>query len=705
MPARTILLLDDDPHFRRLVRAALESAGHRVVEATTGAEASAIEWKEKVDLAVVDGLLPDMDGSTWIAALRKRGSRIPVVFVTAVRRNPSSFARLVRELAVDTVVLKPVVPSSFSEQIAELLRRAYEPSGPAEPPRVTPVRPREDAAVAPGPPAPPASQELARLVAEYATELPEKVLELWHSVAVAHRFSGDPIPLQEAAVFAHRLRGSAGSYGQPEVGECAGEVEEALRALIEDASAAGAWERISAALARAQQLAEEAASRGIVLRPAAEPVEAGPAAAATPGTLLVVDDDPDFLAHVREAGRTQLLRVLTARDPEEAIRQARTFPPDAALLDVWLGAGPEGFNLARQLRLLPGCASLPLGFVSSDRRVLSRLHAARAGASIFVTKPLDPGAFCEAARELMALGKKDRPRLLLSHGRLEVREAAQAVLAAAGYQIRVLADPSEVVDVLERESADVVLLDPVSNGVAGIDLCRVLRMHPDLRELPVAFLSAVDSRELRRAAFRAGGDDFLVHPVSEEELTTHIGSLVERTRLRTDRDRVDPLTGLLRRQAFAQELEKLARPAADGRRPEVTLVLLDVNHLRWINSTHGHGCGDRILATLGQHLLVSLDSSVLRGRWGGDEVALAFADCPPPEVAERMRALAEEFGTIPFLGRTGAQITASVTTALAVLSETDSAEALSRLADERLHQAKAARAAAFAAQLAFSGNG
>lgn len=84
----------------------------------------------------------------------------------------------------------------------------------------------------------------AALKREYSAEVPAKVDEIAAAIEEAER-SGAPDALARATSLAHRLAGTAGSYGLPDVGDRAGAVEDALRDV-----GAGGWQRVRAALER-----------------------------------------------------------------------------------------------------------------------------------------------------------------------------------------------------------------------------------------------------------------------------------------------------------------------------------------------------------------------------------------------------------------------------------------------------------------------
>ena len=125
------------------------------------------------------------------------------------------------------------------------------------------------------------------------------------------------------------------------------------------------------------------------------------------------------------------------------------------------------------------------------------------------------------------------------------------------------------------------------------------------------------------AAIIAAALLFLVFRAAQGRLTRQTRALVEATRR-------DPLTGTLNHGALvghlAVEIEK-ARVAGQS----LGIALLDLDNFRLLNDNHGHGAGDEALLALVDLLAAELPESVVRGRYGPDEVLLI---APPELVAE-----------------------------------------------------------------------
>src|SRR3954469_21282773 len=118
----TILVLDDDRIFRRLLVEVLEQRGHRVLQAGRAAEADRILEEEHADLLLVDGLLPDITGVQWIEKLRETGRQTQVLLITSFWKSMRDFAVAGRKLRPVEMGRKPVEPGDVADRVDAALR-------------------------------------------------------------------------------------------------------------------------------------------------------------------------------------------------------------------------------------------------------------------------------------------------------------------------------------------------------------------------------------------------------------------------------------------------------------------------------------------------------------------------------------------------------------------------------------------------------
>ncbi len=403
--------------------------------------------------------------------------------------------------------------------------------------------------------------------------------------------------------------------------------------------------------------------------------------------VLVVEDDPVLRAQLKELGHDKLLDVVAVATPAEALDEAlRGGHLEAALVDSSLG--PAAFVLARDLRATPGHEGLPLAFLSGQNDLDWRIAAAHAGASLFLRKPLDPYAFATAIDQMVALGQKDRMRVLVIDDDPSFVEIASEVLVRDGILVRSAADATHLVELLDDVRPDLILLDAMLPRVSGWDAIRLVRTIPEHRDVPILFLTGRTELASRVAAFDAGADDYLAKPLVAEELLARVHVRLERRRLLREMTERDPLTRCLSRRAL---LDALTSRISESRRHArgLSLALLDVDRFKFVNDSYGHLVGDHVLATLGRLLGARFRLEDLRGRWGGEEFVIVLPGESAATAAAVLSRVLDEFRVLPFRSERGGRFFVTFSAGVSSFPEDgQSVDALLRAADARLYDAK-----------------
>ncbi len=117
-----ILVVDDHTHIRRLYEYTLEKNGYKPFTAANGKEALTVMDHEHIDLIVLDIMMPEMDGYSFLRTLRESGSETPVLVITA--RDSSEDVRKAFTLGTDDFMVKPVDEIEMLLRIKALMRRA-----------------------------------------------------------------------------------------------------------------------------------------------------------------------------------------------------------------------------------------------------------------------------------------------------------------------------------------------------------------------------------------------------------------------------------------------------------------------------------------------------------------------------------------------------------------------------------------------------
>ena len=116
-----ILIVDDEPRIRQLIREYLEHDGHDCTEATDGSAALAVLSAQTFDLVVLDIMMPFVDGMTCLREMRTRKIATPVIMLTARGEEYDRIAGL--ENGADDYVVKPFSPRELVARVKAVLAR------------------------------------------------------------------------------------------------------------------------------------------------------------------------------------------------------------------------------------------------------------------------------------------------------------------------------------------------------------------------------------------------------------------------------------------------------------------------------------------------------------------------------------------------------------------------------------------------------
>jgi len=113
-----VLLVDDEPMMREMVKLTLRKRGLEVFDAANGADALVLSEKQPIDILVTDVVMEDMDGWTLAHSLAKRYPNLPVLFVSGY---PIDFEDERPKYARCAFLPKPFQPSELMRAITELV--------------------------------------------------------------------------------------------------------------------------------------------------------------------------------------------------------------------------------------------------------------------------------------------------------------------------------------------------------------------------------------------------------------------------------------------------------------------------------------------------------------------------------------------------------------------------------------------------------
>lgn len=116
----TILIIDDEPSIRRLMRTILEGDGHSVLEASNGRHGLDVYRERPVDLVITDIVMPEMDGLDLILELTRKVHNVKIIAISGGLRNETTL-RMAKELGARHAFRKPFDLEAFRSAVREEL--------------------------------------------------------------------------------------------------------------------------------------------------------------------------------------------------------------------------------------------------------------------------------------------------------------------------------------------------------------------------------------------------------------------------------------------------------------------------------------------------------------------------------------------------------------------------------------------------------
>ena len=120
-------------------------------------------------------------------------------------------------------------------------------------------------------------------------------------------------------------------------------------------------------------------------------------------------------------------------------------------------------------------------------------------------------------------------RILVVDDESDVTELLQYRLEQEGYRVATLNSPLASIAKVREFEPDLMLLDIMMPGLSGIQLCRIIRADPSMKDIPIIFLSARGEVEDRIKGLEAGAEDYLSKPFNTNELLLRTSKMLLRS--------------------------------------------------------------------------------------------------------------------------------------------------------------------------------
>jgi two-component system cell cycle response regulator len=440
--------------------------------------------------------------------------------------------------------------------------------------------------------------------------------------------------------------------------------------------------------------------------------------------ILVVDDIPANVKLLEAKLTSEYYDVITARDGFEALNQAKAHKPDIILLDVMM-PGMDGFETCKKIKEDPEISHIPVVMVTALSEKSDRLKGLDAGADDFLTKPINDMALFARVKSLV------RIKMLLDELRLRDKTSTQMGIESnmqmlsdvSGARVMLLDDDSvqgkQIVAkmtesglvtewVQESEQAlpkategnfDAIVISTMLGDADGLRLASQIKSQEEVRNVPLVVLVDEDDSRLMYKALELGINDYLTVPVDRNEMVARVRTQIRRKRyqeaLRSNYQKsismavTDGLTGLYNRHYLNTHLDNMVQQSIKNNKP-LALMIMDMDHFKMVNDTHGHDAGDMVLKQLAGIIIRAVRSTDLAARFGGEEFVILMPETDAQAAMTTASRVREQVEATPFkINAQGDTISKTISIGVATLMpQGDTSEALMKRADSVLYEAK-----------------
>ncbi len=360
----------------------------------------------------------------------------------------------------------------------------------------------------------------------------------------------------------------------------------------------------------------------------------------------------------------------------------------------------DGLEFARDLREHGQRSCTPLVMISAERTPeLIKAALASGITEVFHKSELDElRDYIDDLDERLAGDDRLQGRVLCVEDSPTMAAIFKGTLEDMGLSVDHVMSAEEGLLQFRENDYQLIITDVVLAGdMSGIGLTRMIRHSAGKKSrVPILATSGMDDTARRIELLRSGANDYVPKPLIEEEFRARVKNLVLNQQLM---DKVDEQQQRLQQMAMTDQLttlynrhylvEIIPQMLSSARRHayDVSLVIIDLDHFKAINDTHGHAVGDKVLTRAASLLKNQCRKEDVAARIGGEEFVLVLSHCTLDDACKKAETLRQQ---LVELRPAGIDISASFGVASLCGGDYEDYEALFQAADRAVYRAKEA---------------
>ncbi len=265
-------------------------------------------------------------------------------------------------------------------------------------------------------------------------------------------------------------------------------------------------------------------------------------------TILLVEDNAFNMKLVRSLLQIGGFNCLEAETAEIGLELARKHLPEMILMDIQL-PGMDGLTAAKIIKSDQIIKHIPILALTAYAMKGDEKKVKESGCNGYITKPIDTRAFLTLLESYFPGEKSDQERMEeIQNNKLETLEVCEknfykdkilivddeplnvkllkAKLTSESFSTIEAFNGQECLEKVRTEHPDLILLDIMMPGLNGFEVTRILKADKKTKNIPVIYITALDSSDDKAKALEAGADEFLNKPINTNELLTRIRSIL-----------------------------------------------------------------------------------------------------------------------------------------------------------------------------------
>ncbi len=262
------------------------------------------------------------------------------------------------------------------------------------------------------------------------------------------------------------------------------------------------------------------------------------------------------------------------------------------------------------------------------------------------------------------------------------------------YEIIVADNGKTALEIIKKDKPDLILLDVVMPEMDGYEVLDILQNKMGINNIPVIFLTSLDSLESEERGLKCGVADYITKPFHPSILKARVRNqlkIMRQQKLLENISQIDSLTEIPNRRKFDNSYENEYQRAIKSKVP-LSLLFIDVDFFKQYNDSYGHLQGDHALTVVAKTVNSNARRpSDIAARYGGEEFVVLLPDCDEKNAKKIANSIIKQVESSKILhdkSKVSDYLTVSIGGATKYIDKEPFSVELFQLADKALYNAK-----------------